>query len=166
MTEPNEPQPAQIPEQDAVAQQEPQPEPQPQPEYVVYTPAAVVPQAPAELPVLAAPQPQRRTGVVVLSLLVVLLFGGAASFGVLWIFEKNQVATQEQQITDLNKKLRDSQDAATRATNDRDSALAAARKAEASVADYKKCRAAANAMIGARNEASFDAAYDSMIEHC
>ncbi|SFR20278.1 hypothetical protein SAMN04488564_105179 [Lentzea waywayandensis] len=115
-------------------------------EFDVYTPP-FTPQQPVPAPVAPVPPPKpKKTGIVVLSLFVVLLFGAGAAFGVLFFQEKGrsadlsrQVEGKDREIADLTKKAKDSKE-------DTDRAVAAQKKAEADAAGSQKCRDAAKAL--------------------
>ncbi|ANZ38669.1 hypothetical protein BBK82_24000 [Lentzea guizhouensis] len=134
---------------------EPQPQPQPavQPdppvEFDVYTPS-FAPQQPVSAPMApVAPPKPKKTGIVVLSLFVVLLFGAGAAFGVLFFLEKDrsaglskQVESKDREIADLTRKAENSKDDAVRAVD-------AQKKAEADAAASAKCRTAAKSLTEA-----------------
>ncbi|MET9230514.1 hypothetical protein [Lentzea sp. NPDC003310] len=146
-------------------------QPQPAgPEFEVYTPPAF---APVQQPVAPAPAPAppkpKKTGLVVLSLFVVLLFGAGAAFGVLFFQEKGrsaelstQVEGKDREIADLSKKARDSKE-------DTDRAVAAQKKAESDVASAQKCRDAAKEIksaLVANDDAKGEAAIRSLLVEC
>src|SRR5689334_15522858 len=108
-----------------------------QPEFDVFTPA-FAPQQPAPAPVApVAPPKPRRTGVIVLTVLIVLLFGATGALGVLFAQEKDrsadlskQVEGKDRDIADLNRKVKESKEDATRAADLQKVAEAAQKKAE------------------------------------
>ena len=139
------------------------------PEFEVYTPPAFVPPqdiTPAPAPV--APKP-KRTGVVVLAVFTVLLFGAAGAFGALFFVEKKhsadlstQIQSKDREITDLTKKAKDSKDDAARAAEGQ-------KKAEADAAASQKCRDAAKeirAALVSNDDAKGDAAVRSLLIEC
>jgi uncharacterized protein HemX len=127
-----------------------QPQPaQTQPEFEVSTPP-FTPEQPqtAQYPAPVAPKP-KKTGVVVLAIVAVLLLGAAGAFGALYFTEKKnasdlskQVEGKDREITDLSKKAKDSADQASQAQT-------AQKKAEADVAAAQKCRTAAKTLTDA-----------------
>jgi uncharacterized protein HemX len=126
------------------------------PEFEVYTPPAFVPpqeQPVAEAPV--APKP-RKTGVIVLTVLLVLLFGATGALGVLFAQETDrtadlskQVEGKDREIADLNRKVKESKEDATRAADLQKQAEAAQKKAEADAGSSQKCRDAARELRAA-----------------
>lgn len=115
-------------------------------EFEVYTPPVLPLQAAPEPVAPVAPPKPKKTGIVVLSLFVVLLFGAGATFGVLFFQEKGrsadlskQVEGKDREIADLTKKAKDSKE-------DTDRAVSAQKKAEADAASSQKCRDAAKAL--------------------
>lgn len=134
-----------------------QPEIQPAgPEFEVYTPPAFTP-PPQEFaaPAPVAPKP-KRTGVVVLAIFTVLLFGTAGAFGALFFVEKahsadlsRQIEVKDREAADLTKKAKDSKDDALRASDALKLAETAQKKAEADAATAQKCRDAARALRAA-----------------
>ncbi len=156
--------PVSDPQQPAV-----QPDAQRAPEFEVYTPSfAPQQQAPAPVAPVAPPKP-KKTGIVVLSLFVVLLFGAAGAFGVLFFQEKGhsadlskQVETKDREIADLSKQAKNSKDDATKAE-------AATKKAEAEVASAQKCRSASKALMEAaiaQDDAKGEAAMKDIFTTC
>lgn len=152
-------------------QQPAQPEfAQPGPEFEVYTPAPTASYLPQQhAPVMVTPPKPKKTGIVVLSLFMVLLFGAAGAFGVLFFQEKaraaelsKQIETKNGEITDLTKKAKDSKDDAAKATD-------AQKKAEADAASAEKCRAASKALITAalaQDEVKGEAAMKDIFTTC
>jgi uncharacterized protein HemX len=149
---------------------------QPALEFDVYTPAFPPPQ-PAPAPVAqVAPPKQRKTGVIVLTVLVVLLFGAAGTCGVLLVQEKDhtaglskQVEGKDREIADLTRKAKESKEDATRAADLQKQAEAAQKKAEAEAASSQKCRDAARALRAAAiagDEASGVPAAKDVFTHC
>lgn len=139
MTDPVQPQPAQI-------QQEQQPE-------AAHAPAPVPPK-------------QKKTGVVVLTILVVLLLGAAGTFGALYFAEKKNSAETVQQkdreIADLTKKAKDADELATKASDER-------RKAENEMKAMTDCRDAARKVTEAgiaQDEQKITGAVLSMMSKC
>lgn len=119
-------------------------------EFDVYTPS-FAPQQPAPAPVMApvAPPKPRKTGIVVLSLFIVLLFAAGGATGVLLVQEKDrsaglskQVEGKDREIADLTKKVANSNEDATRAVD-------AQKKAESDAAGAQKCRVAARSLTEA-----------------
>lgn len=95
-------------------------------------PAQTQPEVPAAAP--------KKTGVVVLAVLVVLLLGAAGTFGALYFVEKQNSAETVQQkdreIADLTKKVKDADELATKASDER-------RKSENELKAMTACRDAA-----------------------
>lgn len=123
-----------------------------------------VPQ-PEFAPVPAA-QPKKKTGVVVLAIILVLAFGGAATFGVLYANEKSarteQIAAKDKEIAELGKKAKDAEAASTKASDER-------RKLENDAAEMKKCNDAASKFAEAAlsdNEAAGREAIASVLLNC
>ncbi|MET8757301.1 hypothetical protein [Lentzea sp. NPDC004782] len=129
---------------------------QPPPEFDVYTPV-FAPQQPEPAPVAqVAPPKPRKTGVIVLTVLVVLLFGAAGTCGVLLVQEKDhtaglsrQIEGKDREIADLTRKVKESKEDAIRAADLQKLAEAAQKKAEAEAASSQKCRDAARALRAA-----------------
>jgi hypothetical protein len=147
-----------------------QPDAQRAPEFDVYTPS-FPPQQQAPMAPMApvAPPKPKKTGIVVLSLFVVLLFGAAGAFGVLFFQEKGhstelskQVETKDREIADLTKQAKNSKDDAAKAE-------AATKKAEAEVALAQKCRSASKALMEAaiaQDDAKGEAAMKDIFTTC
>ncbi|GGU78360.1 hypothetical protein [Lentzea flava] len=119
-----------------------------QPQFEAYTPAFQPPQPEAVAPAPVAPKP-KKTGVVVLAIVAVLLLGAAGAFGALYFVEKGhstdlskQVEGKDREIADLTKKAKSAEDTATTATDER-------RKAENEMNSMKACRDAARAVTSA-----------------
>ncbi|MEV6241441.1 hypothetical protein [Lentzea sp. NPDC051838] len=146
------------------------------PTFEVYTPPAFVP--PQQQPVVEAPvAPKRKkTGVVVVSVLLVLLFGAAGAFGVLLVQEKDhsaelskQVEVKDREISDLTRKVKESKDDATRAVDLQKVAEAAQKKAESDASSSQKCRDAARELRAAaiaQDINRVDAAGRDIFIHC
>jgi uncharacterized protein HemX len=101
------------------------------------------PQAAAQQLPGAAPAPRKKTGVIVLSVVTVLLLVGAGAFGVLYLNEKkrsdtvaSQLADKEKALTDSDKQLKDTKDKLSRAEE-------AKQAAETEKGQLAKCRDAA-----------------------
>lgn len=160
-------------------QPEPAAEPQTpaaQPEFDVFTPA-FAPQQPAPAPVApVAPPKPRRTGVVVLSVVLVLLFGAAGAFGVLLVQEKDhsaglskQVEGKDREIADLTRKVKESKEDATRAADLQKLAETAQKKAEADAAGSQKCKEAAKSLtesLVANDRGKGEAAIGQLLIQC
>ncbi|MFI6102021.1 hypothetical protein ACIA8G_41265 [Lentzea sp. NPDC051213] len=144
--------------QQPAAEPEP-PAAQPPVEFDVYTPV-FPPQQTAPAPVepmgpVAPPKP-KKTGIVVLSVFLVLFFGAAGALGVLFAQEKDrsagltkQVEGKDREIADLTKKAQNSKDDALRAADLQKQAEAAQKKAEGDAATSQKCRDAARELRAA-----------------
>lgn len=89
------------------------------------------------------PAKPRKTGVVVLAVLVVLLLGAAGTFGALYVSEKNRAADLSRQTADLSKQLEEKQRSLTAQTMLSQSNLEEMRKAQADASAASKCREAA-----------------------
>ncbi|MDX8037267.1 hypothetical protein SK803_44340 [Lentzea sp. BCCO 10_0856] len=155
-----------------------QPEVQPAgPEFEVYTPPAFAPpqQFAAPMPAPVPPKP-KRTGVVVLAIFTVLLFGAAGAFGALFFMEKahsadlsKQIETKDREAADLTKKAKDSKDDALRASDAQKQAEAAQKKAEADAATSQQCRDAARELRTAaiaNDQAKGTEAAKNVFTHC
>lgn len=147
------------------------------PEYEVYTPPpAFTPQP--EQPAVVAPVPPKpkRTGIIVLSIFMVLLFGTAATFGALFFVEKKhtadlstQIEGKDREITDLTKKAKESKDDAVRAADLQKQAETAQKKAEADAASSQQCRDAARALRAAaiaNDQGKGETAARDVFTHC
>lgn len=138
------------------------------PDFEVYTPAYLPLPESAPMPAPVAPKP-KRTGVVVLAVFTVLLFGAAGAFGALFFVEKKhsadlstQVEAKDREITDLTKKAKDSKDEAVKAAD-------AQKKAEADAASAQKCQGAAKAIREAlvlNDETKGQAAIRDLLVQC
>lgn len=146
------------------------------PEFDVFTPA-FAPQQPAPAPVApVAPPKPRRTGVVVLSVVLVLLFGAAGAFGVLLVQEKDhsaglskQVEGKDREIADLTRKVKESKEDATRAADLQKLAETAQKKAEADAAGSQKCKEAAKSLtesLVANDRGKGEAAIGQLLIQC
>ncbi|GAB2844882.1 hypothetical protein [Lentzea nigeriaca] len=146
------------------------------PEFEVYTPPAFVPpqqQPVAEAPV--APKP-RKTGVIVLTVLLVLLFGATGALGVLFAQETDrtadlskQVEGKDREIADLNRKVKESKEDATRAADLQKQAEAAQKKAENDAVSAQKCREAAKSLtesLVANDRGKGEAAIGQLLIQC
>lgn len=148
-----------------------------QPQFEVHTPEFVLPVQPemAVPPPPPAPKP-KRTGVVVVAVFTVLLFGAAGAFGTLFFVEKKhsadlstQIEGKDREITDLTKKAKDSKDDATKAVDAQKTAEAAQKRAEAEAARSQKCQDAARALRAAavaNDEAKAETAGLDIFAHC
>ncbi len=147
-----------------------------QPQFEVHTPEFVLPVQPEmAVPPPPAPKP-KRTGVVVVAVFTVLLFGAAGAFGALFFVEKKhsadlstQIEGKDREITDLTKKAKDSKDDATKAVDAQKTAEAAQKRAEAEAARSQKCHDAARALRAAavaNDEAKGEAAGLEIFTHC
>ena len=123
-----------------------------QPQFEVHTPEFVLPVQPQMAVPPPAPKP-KRTGVVVVAVFTVLLFGAAGAFGTLFFVEKKhsaelstQIEGKDREITDLTKKAKDSKDDATKAVDAQKRAEDTQKKAEAEAATSQQCRDAARAL--------------------
>ncbi|MEU0882533.1 hypothetical protein ABZ345_28335 [Lentzea sp. NPDC005914] len=146
------------------------------PEFEVYTPPAFAPtpQQPF-VPAPVAPKP-KRTGVVVLSVVLVLLFGAAGAFGILLVQEKDhsvelskQIEGKDREISDLTRKVKETREDATRAADLQKQAEAAQKKAEADAVSSQKCREAAKALTSAAvadDRAKGEAAIKDLLIQC
>lgn len=77
---------------------------QPQPEFEVHTPEFVPQPEAAVVPAPVQPKP-KKTGLVVLAVLVVLALGAAGTFGALYVQEKNRAADLSKQVEEKQKSL-------------------------------------------------------------
>lgn len=163
------------PTPDAPAQPEyPQQQPEftPQPEYpatqgYVYEPQAV--------PVSAPPKP-KRTGVIVLSVLAVLLLGGATAFGVLYFKEKDHASsvsleldTKKSELAAVTKREADGKVELSKEQDLRNQAEEAQKKAESSSTANKACHDAANNLRSAaisQDEKKVEAAFEAIFLNC
>lgn len=130
----------------------------------VYQPEPV-PDAPAPAPV----QVRKKTLVVTLSVLLVLFFGTAGAFGVLYFDEKQKsdsltavVATKDTELAASAKKVKEGQDEVTKAQNATKQAELAQRRAEDEVGLTAKCRDAARALREAAIGEDYTKATDSV----
>jgi uncharacterized protein HemX len=143
-----------------------------QTQFEVHTPEFPAPQqqGTAYLPPAAPVTPQpKKTGVVVLAILAVLLLGGAGAFGALYLSEKSnsadlskQIEGKDREISTLTKQVKDSKDEATKASD-------AQKKAEADAASAQKCRAAAKLLMEAalaQDEAKGEASMKDLFTTC
>jgi uncharacterized protein HemX len=145
------------------------------PEFEVYMPPAFAPPQQPAMPAPVAPKP-KRTGVVVLAIFTVLLFGAAGAFGALFFVEKahsadqsTQLEAKNREITDLTKKAKDSKDDATRAADMQQKAEDAQKRAEADAATSQQCRDAARALRAAAiagDQSKGEAAAKDVFTHC
>lgn len=145
------------------------------PEFEVYTPPVFTP---PQQPMYQAPVPPKpkRTGVVVLAIFTVLLFGAAGAFGALFFVEKahsadlsKQIETKDREAEDLTKKAKDSKDDALRAADAQKQAETAQKKAEADAATSQQCRDAARALRSAAiagDQTKGQAAAVDVFTHC
>jgi membrane protein involved in colicin uptake len=106
----------------------------------------------------------------------VVLFGAAGALGVLFVQEKDrtaglskQVEGKDRDIEDLNRKVKESKEDATRAVDLQKQAEAGQKKAEAEAASSQKCRDAARALRAAalaNDEPKGQAAGVEIFTHC
>jgi hypothetical protein len=147
-----------------------------QPQFEVHTPEFVLPVQPEMAVPPPAPPKPKRTGVVVVAVFTVLLFGTAGAFGTLFFVEKKhsadlstQIEGKDREITDLTKKAKASLDDATKAVDAQKTAEAAQKRAEAEAARSQKCQDAARALRAAAvalDEAKAEAAGMEIFTHC
>jgi hypothetical protein len=145
------------------------------PEFEVYTPPVFTP---PEQPAVVAPVPPKpkRTGIIVLSIFMVLLFGTAATFGALFFVEKKhtadlstQIEGKDREITDLTRKAKESKEDAVRAADLQKQAETAQKKAEADAATSQQCRDAARALRAAaiaNDQGKGETAARDVFTHC
>jgi uncharacterized protein HemX len=149
---------------------------QPPLEFDVYTPV-FAPQQPEPAPVAqVAPPKPRKTGAVVLTVLVVLLFGAAGTCGVLLVQEKDhsaglsrQIEGKDREIADLTRKVKESKEDATRAADLQKQAEAAQKKAETDAASSQKCKEAAKSLtesLVANDRTKGEAAIGQLLIQC
>ncbi|MFS8098503.1 hypothetical protein LFM09_15335 [Lentzea alba] len=148
-----------------------------QQQFEVHTPEFVLPVQQQMPPPVAplAPKP-KRTGVVILAVFTVLMFGAAGAFGALFFLEKKhstelstEIDGKNREITDLGKQAKDSKDDATKALNAQKTAEAAQKRAEESAVSSQKCNDAARALRAAaiaNDEAKGEAAGREIFTHC
>ncbi|MEV6715629.1 hypothetical protein AB0M48_26720 [Lentzea sp. NPDC051208] len=140
------------------------------PEFEVYTPPAFAPPL-QQQPVAPAPVPTKpkKTGIVVLSLFVVLLFGAGGAFGVLFFQEKDRSADLSKQVEGKDLEIADLTKKAKNSAEDTDRAVAAQKKAEADVVSSQKCKDAAKEIksaLVANDETKGEAAIKSLLVEC
>ncbi|GGP50449.1 hypothetical protein [Saccharothrix coeruleofusca] len=124
----------------------------------------------------AAAPPGKRTAVVLLSVLAVLLLATAGVFGALYANQASradQLATRlsdkERELTESGKQLENAKDEASKAKNDREIAEDARKRAENDGASMLKCRDAARALREAalaNNEAKGEEAFLQLFAVC
>ncbi len=138
-----------------------------QPQFEVFTPEAPAQPETVVQPV-TAPQ-RKKTGVVVLTIVAVLLLGAAGAFGALYFVEKGhsadlskQVEAKDQEIVGLTKKAADADKLATTASDER-------RKAENEKNALQACQKAARAVTEAgisQDEQKIAAAFFDVVAKC
>lgn len=146
------------------------------PEFEVYTPAFVPPQQEQVVPAAPVPPKPKRTGVVVIAVFTVLLFGAAGTFGTLFFLEKKhsadlstQIEGKDREIADLGQKAKDNKDEAVKASDAQKKAESALKKAEDEASRSQQCRDAARALRAAalaNDEAKGEAAGMDIFVHC
>ncbi|MFS8098502.1 hypothetical protein LFM09_15330 [Lentzea alba] len=139
MTDPVQPQPAQT---------QPQPEFVPQPTFEAHTPEFVPQPEAAVAPAPVAPKP-KKTGVVVLAVLVVLLLGAAGTFGALYVQERNRAADLSKQVEEKQKSLTAQTILAQENLESQRKHMAAAEEARKELESAKVCRDAAREVTAA-----------------
>ncbi|MCP2246820.1 hypothetical protein [Lentzea aerocolonigenes] len=111
-------------------------------------PAQIQPAGEITTPEAVTPKP-KKTAVVLLAVLVVLLLGAAGAFGALYVSERNRAADLSKQTADLSKQLEEKQRSLTAQTILSQSNLEEMRKSDAIAAEASKCREAARAVTEA-----------------
>ncbi|WP_147455247.1 hypothetical protein [Saccharothrix australiensis] len=123
-----------------------------------------------------APRPAKKTGLVVLSVLVVLFFATAGVFGVLYSNEVGEndrlvgrLADKEKALSDSGEQLKDTRDELSRAKDSVEIAENARRRAEDDGAAMVKCRDAARALreaVFANDDPKGEKAFVDVFAHC
>jgi len=132
-------------------------------------------QQPAPAPLAPAPA-RKKTAVVVLSVVTVLLFGAGTAFGILYSNEKSrndsltsQLSDKENELKDSAKNLQNSKDDLGKAKDAVKRAEDAQKKAEGDASLSVQCRDAARALREAAigdNEAKGDEAFRNLFIVC
>ncbi|MCR3748713.1 hypothetical protein [Lentzea californiensis] len=140
------------------------------PQFDVYTPSAFAPPL-QQQPVAPAPVPPKpkKTGIVVLSLFVVLLAGAGAAFGVLFFQEKGRSAELSTQVEGKDREIADLTKKAENSAEDTDRAVAAQKKAEADAVSSQKCKDAAKEIksaLVANDATKGEAAIKGLLVEC
>ncbi|SDX52676.1 hypothetical protein SAMN05421504_10312 [Amycolatopsis xylanica] len=125
---------------------------------------------------MAAPPKPKKTGLIVLSVLAVLLLGGAATFGVLYFKEKDHAKSLSLELDSTKKDLTASALRENAAKADlskeqdlRNKAEEAQKKAESASVSNKACHDAANNLRAAaisQDQKKVEAALESVFLNC
>ncbi|MEU7531245.1 hypothetical protein AB0A74_36325 [Saccharothrix sp. NPDC042600] len=120
--------------------------------------------------------PRKKTGLIVLSIIAVVLFATAGVFGILFANESSrndrltgQVAEKEEQVSESAKQLKDARDETAKAKDAQKSAESARKRAEDDSASAAKCRDAARALreaVIAEDEPRADQAARDLFTTC
>ncbi|MFD8498363.1 hypothetical protein [Amycolatopsis sp. NPDC059657] len=145
-------------------------------------PAPDAPEYPAtqgyvyEQPAPPAPPKPKRTGVIVLSVLAVLLLGGATAFGVLYFKEKDRASSvsleldaKKNELTAVAKRETDTKAELSKEQDLRNKAEEAQKKAESASTSNKACHEAANNLRAAaisQDEKKVEAAFEAVFLNC
>ncbi|WP_370943686.1 hypothetical protein AB5J62_31835 [Amycolatopsis sp. cg5] len=126
-------------------------------------------------PVATPPKP-KRTGLIVLSVIAVLLLGGATAFGVLYFKEKDHASSVSLELDSTKKDLTASAQRENAAKADlakeqdlRNKAEEAQKKAEGASTSNKACHEAANNLRAAaisQDEKKVEAAFEAVFLNC
>lgn len=142
---------------------------QPGAEFEAHTPAFTPQEQPvAGVPAPVGPQP-KKTGVVVLAVLAVLLLGAAGTFGALYFAEKSRASDLSKQLEDKDKRLTAQTMLGQQNLEQARKADESAKKASDELAAAQKCREAAKSLTAAalaNDNAKGEAALKDMMLNC
>jgi len=141
---------------------------QTQPEFEVHTPEFETQPEAAVVPAPVQPKP-KKTGLVVLAVLVVLALGAAGTFGALYVSEKNRAADLSKQVEEKQKSLTAQTILAQSNLEEMQKALGSAKKAQDELESAKVCRDAAREVTAAgvaQDEQKIMTAIFSMMSKC